>query len=144
MAKYTIEIKDNTIVNITPITKAMEIANAKATLEEYVGDHIAVIGKGRTLSENQKRELRRWADILAPIEDKCSCYEEGYADGYADGYAEGTADTLDELDCDCGCNEDKYRECEPNCGCHDNGGCKCSNDGLEQAIAKLLATMMAE
>ena len=132
MAKYTIEIKDNTIINITPITKSMETANAKAILEEYVGDHIAVIGKGRTLSANQKRELRRWADMLAPIEDECSCYEEGYADGYAEGYAEGTADTLVELDCDC--DEDCDEECE--CDCHD--------DELAQAIAKLLATMMAE
>ena len=132
MAKYTIEIKDNTIIKVTPITKSMEIETAKRILEDYVGDHIAILGKGETLSANQKTELRDWADKLAPIEGKCSCYEEGYADGYTDGYVEGTADTLDELDCDC--DED----------CDEEGECDCHNDELAQAIAKLLATMMAE
>jgi hypothetical protein len=99
MAKYTVEIKNNEIVNITPITKSMEIAEAKAILEEYVGDHIAVIGKGKTLSENQKRELRRWADVLAPL-PSCKCkggYDEGYADGYDDG--------CEECECECHCDE---------------------------------------
>jgi flagellar biosynthesis/type III secretory pathway protein FliH len=103
MAKYTVEIKNNEIVNITPITKSMEIAEAKAILEEYVGDHIAVIGKGKTLSENQKRELRRWADVLAPL-PSCKCkggYDEGYADGYDDGYADG----CEECECECHCDE---------------------------------------
>ena len=81
------------------------VDEAKAILEEYVGDHIAIIGKGRTLSENQKRELRRWADVLAPLptcEDK---YEEGYDKGYADGYDEGYADGCDECECECCCDE---------------------------------------
>jgi hypothetical protein len=109
MAKYIIEINNNSISNITPLTKSMEIENAKAILEDYVGDHIAVIGKGKTLSDRQKRELRQYADILAPIEDE----------------------------------DEDYDECEPNCGCHDDGGCDCCDeysqwDALaEQMIARI-------
>ena len=106
--KYTVEIKDNKIVNITPITKSMEIAEAKAILEEYMGDHIAVIGKGKTLSENQKRELRRWADVLAPS-PSCKC-EDRYDEGYTDGYDEGYADALAECECDCECHCDEADE----------------------------------
>ena len=78
MAKYIIEIKDNCIINLTPLTKSMEIDKAKEILEEYVGDHIAIIGKGKTLSDRQKRELRQWADTLAPIEEEdcCDCCDE--------------------------------------------------------------------
>jgi hypothetical protein len=81
------------------------VAEAKAILEEYVGDHIAIIGKGKTLSENQKRELRRWADVLAPLPSRKDRYDEGYDKGYADGYDEGYADGCDECDCECHCNE---------------------------------------
>jgi hypothetical protein len=80
------------------------VAEAKAILEEYVGDHIAIIGKGKTLSENQKRELRRWADTLAPLPSRKDRYDEGYDKGYADGYDEGYADGCDECECE-GCNE---------------------------------------
>jgi hypothetical protein len=80
------------------------VAEAKAILEEYVGDHIAIIGKGKTLSENQKRELRRWADTLAPLPSRKDRYDEGYDKGYADGYDEGYADGCEECECDCECH----------------------------------------
>ena len=80
------------------------VAEAKAILEEYVGDHIAIIGKGKTLSNRQKKELWDWAMKLAPeyAPSPCKCkggYDEGYADGYDDGYADG----CDE--CECCCDE---------------------------------------
>lgn len=80
-------------------TAKPSVDEAKAILEEYVGDHIAVIGKGKTLSENQKRELRKYADMYAPS-PSCECedrYDEGYADGYDDGYTDG-CDECDEVD----------------------------------------------
>ena len=70
-----------------------DIAEAIKMIEEYVGDHIAIVGKGVSLSENQKRELRKYADMYAP-EDECTSYEEGYADGYD----KGVKDTLDDLE----------------------------------------------
>ena len=78
------------------------IAEAIKIVEEYVGDHIAIVGKGASLSENQKRELRKYADMYAPSHS-CKCkdrYDEGYADGYDEGYADGR----DECECDC-CDE---------------------------------------
>ena len=116
MTKYIIEIKDNSIVNITPITKSMEIETAKAILEEYVGDHIAVIGGGDHMSENQKAELRHYAKVLAPIEDEDDEYDEC-------GYCE---------------DEDDYDEREPNCGCHDNGGCECREETLDTLAARMI------
>ena len=88
MAKYTIEIKNNTITNITPITEKMTRNEAIKVLEDYVGDHIAIIGGGKSMSENQKAELRHYAKVLAPIED-----EDDEWDEYE--YCE------DECDCDC-------------------------------------------
>ena len=70
--------------------------------------NIAIIGGGTKLSDSQKMELRRYADMYAPIdEDEDDRYEEGYADGYA----EGTKDTLAELECDCDedCVQDRSR-----------------------------------
>lgn len=75
------------------------VAEARAVLEEYVGDHIAIVGRGASLSENQKRELRKYADMYAPS-PSCECedrYDEGYADGYDDGYTDG-CDECDEVD----------------------------------------------
>ena len=72
------------------------VAEAKAILEEYVGDHIAIIGKGASLSENQKRELRKYADMYAPspsCEDK---YEEEYDKGYHAGYTDALAEIGEE------------------------------------------------
>ena len=74
----------------------VSVSEAIKVLEKYGGDHIAIIGSGTKLSDSQKAELRRYADMYAPI-DECDRYEEGYADGYA----EGTRDTLAELECDC-------------------------------------------
>lgn len=126
MAKYTIEIKDNTIINITPITKSMEIETAKKILEDYVGDHIAVIGKGETLSANQKRELRKWADKLAPIEDEeCQCYKKGFTEGYV----QATSEVLSTLDDECECNGQCDECCE--CECHEK-------DKLTWAILRAL------
>ena len=76
------------------------IAEAIKVVEEYVGDHIAIVGKGASLSENQKRELRKYADMYAPSHS-CECedrYDEGYADGYEEGYADG-------CECECHCDE---------------------------------------
>lgn len=75
------------------------IAEAIKMVEEYVGNHVAIVGKGASLSENQKRELRKYADMYAPS-PSCECkggYDEGYADGYDDGYADG----CDECECEC-------------------------------------------
>ena len=79
------------------------IAEAIKVVEEYVGNHIAIVGKGASLSENQKRELRKYADMYAPSHC-CECedrYDEGYADGYEEGYADGSC----ECDCECHCDE---------------------------------------
>ena len=106
--KYTVEI---TLI-IENITKSKpSVAKAREVLENYVGDHIAVIGKGETLSDRQKRELWDLAMKLAPeYAPKCHCndesddrYDEGYADGYDDGYADGCDEC--ECDCECHCNE---------------------------------------
>lgn len=108
------------------------IAEAIKVVEEYVGNHIAIVGKGASLSENQKRELRKYADMYAPSHS-CECedrYDEGYADGYEEGYADGS--------CECDC------ECEPHCGCHDNGGyeCECRRDDADE-ISALARRMIA-
>jgi flagellar biosynthesis/type III secretory pathway protein FliH len=81
------------------------IAEAIKIVEEYVGDHIAIVGKGASLSENQKRELRKYADMYAPCECK-DRYDEGYADGYDEGYADG----CDECECDCECHHNEADE----------------------------------
>ena len=84
-------------------TAKPSIAEAIKIVEEYVGDHIAIVGRGASLSENQKRELRKYADMYAPSHS-CKCedrYDEGYADGYEEGYADGSC----ECDCECHCNE---------------------------------------
>ena len=110
------------------------IAEAIKVVEEYVGDHIAIVGKGVSLSENQKRELRKYADMYAPSPSRGDRYNEGYAKGYDDGYA----DACDECEC-----EDDYDECEPNCGCHDNGGCECGEEALD-SLAKRMIVRIAE
>lgn len=102
------------------------ITEAIKVVEEYVGDHIAIVGRGASLSENQKRELRKYADMYAPSPSRGDRYNEGYAKGYDDGYA----DACDECEC-----EDDYEECEPNCGCHDNGGCECRCDEANEVSA---------
>ena len=100
------------------------VAEAIKVLENYVGDHIAIVGKGVSLSENQKNELRRYADMYAPTEHKC----------------------CDCCDCDC-CDydededdydEDYYDDHEPNCGCHDNGGYKCGEESLDTLAARMI------
>jgi hypothetical protein len=95
------------------------VAEAIKVLEEYVGDHIAIVGRGVSLSENQKAELRAYADRLAPI-DECEDEDE-YEDYDEDDY------------------EDDYEECEPNCGCHDNGGCECGKETLDTLAARMIA-----
>ena len=104
-------------------TKKMSVAEARAVLEDYVGDHIAVIGKGKSLSDNQKRELWNAAHSLAPelapdykgvCGDCCGCdchddpcegcdlvYSEDEmerikSDAYDEGYADGHSDGYDE------------------------------------------------
>lgn len=104
-----------------PVAKPT-VAEAKTILEEYVGDHIAVIGKGKTLSDRQKRELWDWAMALAPEyapkTKRCHCcsdcddYERGYGEGYEDGLAA----------CDC---EDRY----------DDGYSEGYTDGYEKGYA---------
>ena len=88
MAKYNVEIKDNGTITLTPITDEMTRNEAIKVLEDYVGDHIAIIGGGDHMSENQKAELRHYARTLAPIEDEDDEYDE-----YE--YCE------DECECDC-------------------------------------------
>ena len=107
----------------------MSVATAIKVLEKYAGGHIIIIGGGENISESQKMELRRYADIYAPT-DECDRYEEGYADGYA----EGTKDTLAELECDCDecCDE----ECE--CDCHTDEEVK----KLAKVIIKLIEGVM--
>ena len=107
----------------------VSVSEAIKVLEKYVGDHIAIIGGGTKLSDSQKMELRRYADMYAPI-DECDRYEEGYADGYA----EGTKDTLAELEYDC--DEDCDEECE--CDCHSDK----EAERLGKAIADLLTKVM--
>jgi hypothetical protein len=80
MAKYNVEINENGTITITPITAEMTRNEAIKILENYVGDHIAIIGGGDHMSERQKAELREYADRLAPIdecedEDECDCEE---------------------------------------------------------------------
>ena len=109
----------------------MSVAAAIKVLEKYVGGHIAIIGGGENMSEAQKAELRRYADMYAPTdEDEDDRYEEGYADGYA----EGTKDALAELECDC--DEDCDEECE--CDCHTDEEVK----KLARVIVKLIEGVM--
>jgi hypothetical protein len=102
--------------------KKMSVAEARAVLEDYVGDHIAVIGKGKSLSDKQKRELWNAAHSLAPelapdYKGGCNCcgcdcdddpcddcdlvYSEDEmkrikSDAYDEGYADGHSDGYDE------------------------------------------------
>ena len=107
----------------------VSVSEAIKVLERYVGDHIAIIGGGTNMSDSQKMELRRYADMYAPT-DECDRYEEGYADGYA----EGTKDTLAELECDC--DEDCDECCE--CDCHTDEEVK----KLAKVIVKLIEGIM--
>jgi hypothetical protein len=107
----------------------MSVSEAIKVLEEYAGGHIIVIGGGDHISESQKEELRRYADMCAPT-DEYDRYEEGYADGYA----EGTKDTLAELECDC--DEDCDEKCE--CDCHNDEEVK----KLAKVIIKLIEGVM--
>jgi hypothetical protein len=108
MAKYNVEINENGTITITPITAEMTRNEAIKILENYVGDHIAIIGGGDHMSERQKAELREYADRLAPI-DECEDEDEDYYDDY-----------------------------EPNCGCHDNGGCECGEETLDSLAARMI------
>ena len=80
----------------------MSVSEAIKVLEKYVGGHIAIIGGGENISESQKAELRRYADMYAPLPTpttahrgcRCECsnpeiYEEAYNTGYEEGYDEG-------------------------------------------------------
>lgn len=111
MAKYNVELNKNGSITITPITAEMTKDEAIKVLENYVGDHIAIVGGGDHMSENQKAELRAYADRLAPI-DECEEWDE---------------------------DEDDYEECEPNCGCHDNGCCECGEETLDSLAARMIA-----
>ena len=76
---------------------SVSVAEAIKVLENHVGNHIAIIGGGWKMSEAQKAELRRYADMYAPIPHECSCdccsqseaYDEGYTEGYDEGYEAG-------------------------------------------------------
>ena len=126
--------------NDTKSKPAMSVSEAIKVLEKHAGGHIIVIGGGDHISESQKMELRRYADMYAPT-DECDRYEEGYADGYA----EGTKDTLAELECDCDedcdeccdCDEDCDEECE--CDCHEEDK---AFDEFDKALAKFIAILM--
>ena len=72
---------------------APTVAEAIKVLEDYVGDHIAIIGKGVSLSDNQKRELREYADRLAPIDE----YEEWDEDEDEDEIVEDELEQVSEL-----------------------------------------------
>jgi hypothetical protein len=113
------------------------VAEARAILEEYVGDHTAIIGKGKTLSDRQKKELWDWAMTLAPEyapSRSCEC-EDRYEEGYADGYDEGVRDTLADLEDECDC-EDCDEDCK--CDCHSDK----EAERLGKAIADLLTKVM--
>ena len=84
------------------------VAEAINVLENYVGDHIAIVGKGVSLSENQKNELRRYADMYAPTEHKCcdccdlyDCCNEDYDDD---------DDLREDDECECDCHSDEVEE----------------------------------
>jgi hypothetical protein len=115
------------------------VAEARAILEEYVGDHTAIIGKGKTLSDRQKKELWDWAMTLAPEyapSRSCEC-EDRYEEGYADGYDEGVRDTLADLE------DEDYDECEDEedeCECQCNGKCQCEG-AVTGAMIKALIEM---
>ena len=104
------------------------VAEAIKVLENYVGDHIAIIGKGVSPSENQKNELRRYADMYAPTEHKCCDCCDLY-DDCVEGYEDDDYDDYD---------EDDYDDYEPNCGCHDNGGCKCGEESLDTLATRMI------
>ena len=116
------------------------IAEARAILEEYVGDHIAIIGKGKTLSENQKRELRKYADMYAPIEcPHCKeQYDKGYHKGYAEGYEDYLSECADDEDYDEYEDEDENTECS--CECHG----KCEGVVTGAMIKALIEKIMKE
>ena len=80
------------------------VAEAIKVLENYVGDHIAIVGKGVSLSENQKNELRRYADMYAPTEHKCcdccGCDEDEDDDD----------DLWEDDECECDCHSDEVEE----------------------------------
>jgi hypothetical protein len=108
--------------------KSISVADAIAVLEKYVGSHVAIIGGGEEMSESQKAELRRYADMYAPLPTpttahrgcRCECsnpeiyeeaYNSGYEDGYDEGFEKGCEITKDEYDI-----EDEDTECS--CECH--------------------------
>ena len=51
----------------------MSVSEAIKVLENYVGNHIAIIGGGDHMSESQNAELRAYADRLAPVDKCCDC-----------------------------------------------------------------------
>ena len=77
----------------------VSVAEAIKVLENYVGDHIAIIGGGESMSERQKAELRAYADRLAPTDKCCDCCDccEDYDEDYDEDEDEIVEDELDEI-----------------------------------------------
>lgn len=104
--------------------KSISVAEAIAVLEKYVGGHVAIIGGGKEMSESQKAELRRYADMLAPTE--CPHCEEQYDKGYDKGYDEGYEDCraeYDDYDEDDEDDDIEDEEIETECPCKCDGKC---------------------
>ena len=120
--------------------KSISVADAIAVLEKYVGGHVAIIGGGEGMSESQKAELRRYADMYAPIE--CPHCKEQYNKGYDKGYDEGYEDCLSECadDEDYDECEDEKDECECQCECHG----KCDGVVTGAMIMALIDKIMKE
>ena len=100
--------------------KSISVADAIAVLEKYVGGHVAIIGGGEGMSESQKAELRRYADMYAPIEcPHCKeQYDKGYGEGYDEGYDACRAEYDDSDEIEDEVIEDENENSECSCECH--------------------------
>lgn len=121
--------------------KSITVAEAIAVLEKYVGGHVAIIGGGKGMSESQKAELRRYADMYAPLPTapttshrgcRCECsnpeiYEEayntGYEEGYDEGFERGCEITKDEYDIEDEDYDEDIEDEDIECSCECNGKC---------------------
>ena len=120
----------------------MSVATAIKVLEKYVGGHIAIIGGGENMSEEQKAELRMYAERLAPTEcPHCAeQYSKGYDKGYDEGYEDGLSECADDEDYDEDYDECEDEEDECECKCH--GECQCEGAITGAMIMTLIEKMM--
>ena len=121
--------------------KSITVAEAIAVLEKYVGGHVAIIGGGKGMSESQKAELRRYADMYAPIEcPHCKeQYDKGYNKGYDEGYADCCTDYGEDIE-DEDYDEDEDEDIECSCECND----KCDGVITGAMIMALIVKVLKE